>query len=337
MSGKLNVGLIGLGRMGRVYGAYLAERVPGARLTAVADRNPGVARSLGGEYDVPKTYESHHDLLDDNDIQAVVIVTSTSTHQEVVVDAARRGKAIFCEKPISLTVDGAREMIAAVERAGVFFHMAFQRRFDAGYMAAKKKVDDGAIGSPVMFTSISRDPYRPPLEFCDPKVSGGLIADMGAHDFDLARWYMGEVKTAHAIGGTLAYPEMKTVGDIDNAIVDLVFENDALGAVQLSRNAVFGYDIRAELWGTKGSIQIGYHRQTPILMMTAEGITHDVVPYFMERFENAYVAQIKDFVERVSAGTEPAITGADALQALRISLAANLSLKCGTPVNIAAT
>jgi len=337
MAAKLNVGLIGLGRMGRVYGAYLAERVPGARLTAVADRNPGVARSFGSEYDVPKTYESHHDLLDDKDIQAVVIVTSTSTHQEVVVDAARSGKAVFCEKPISLTVEGAREMIAAVERAGVFFHMAFQRRFDAGYMAAKKKVDDGAIGSPVMFTSISRDPYRPPLEFCDPKASGGLIADMGAHDFDLARWYMGEVKTVHAIGGTLAYPEMKTVGDIDNAIIDLVFENDALGAVQLSRNAVFGYDIRADIWGTKGSIQIGYHRQTPILMMTAEGITHDVVPYFMERFENAYVAQIKDFVDRVSAGTGPAITGADALEALRISLAANLSLKSGTPVNIAAT
>src|SRR6202051_591164 len=119
MAAKLNVGMIGLGRMGRVYGAYLAERVPGARLAAVADRNPGVARSFGSEHDVPKTYESHHELLNDNDIQAVVIVTSTSTHQEVVVDAARSGKAIFCEKPISLTVDGAREMIAAVERAGV--------------------------------------------------------------------------------------------------------------------------------------------------------------------------------------------------------------------------
>lgn len=336
MAAKLNVGLIGLGRMGRVYGGYLAERVPGARLAAVADRNPGVARSFAAEYGVPKSYESHRELLDDRDVAAVVIVTSTSTHREVVIDAARSGKAIFCEKPISLTIEGAEEMIAEVERAGVFFHMAFQRRFDAGYIAAKKQVDSGAIGTPVMFTSISRDPYPPPVEFCDPHVSGGLIADMGAHDFDLARWLMGEVKTVHAIGGTLAYPEMKAVGDIDNAIVDLVFENNTLGVVQLSRNAVFGYDIRAEIWGTKGSIQIGYHRQTPILMMTAAGITHDVVPYFMERFENAYVAQVRDFVDRVAGGAEPAITGADALAALRISLAANRSFQLGTPVNVAA-
>lgn len=334
MAAKLNAGLIGLGRMGRVYGAYLAERVPGARLVAVADRSPGAARAFAEEYGISKAYESHQDLLADKDVQAAVIITSTSTHHDVVIDAARSGKAIFCEKPISLTVEGAREMIAAVERAGVFFHMAFQRRFDPGYVAAKKKLDEGAIGSPVMFTSISRDPYRPPVEFCDPRVSGGLIADMGAHDFDVARWYMGEVKTVHAIGGTLAYPEMKAVRDIDNAIIDLVFESGALGAVQLSRNAIFGYDIRGEIWGTKGSIQIGYHRQTPILMMTAEGITHDVVPYFMERFEIAYLAQIRDFVERVTRGAAPSITGQDALQALYISLAANRSLQLGTPVNL---
>jgi len=334
MDAKLNVGLIGLGRMGRVYGGYLAERVPGARLVAVADRNAERASGFVSEYGIAKAYEDHRALLDDKDVQAVVIITSTSTHHDVVIDAARSGKAIFCEKPISLTLEGAREMVAAVERAGVFFHMAFQRRFDAGFLAAKQKLDAGAVGSPVMFTSISRDPFRPPVEFCDPKVSGGLIADMGAHDFDVARWYMGDVKTVHAIGGTLAYPEMKAVGDIDNAIVDMVFQTGALGAVQLSRNAVFGYDIRAELWGTKGSIQIGYHRQTPILMMTAEGISHDVVPYFMERFENAYLAQIRDFVERLRTGRPPSITGADAVAALRISLAANRSLESGRPVNL---
>ena len=334
MDAKLNVGLIGLGRMGRVYGGYLAERVPGARLVAVADRSAERANGFASEYGIAKAYESHQELLDDKDVQAVVIITSTSTHHDVVIDAARSGKAIFCEKPISLTLKGAQEMIEAVERAGVFFHMAFQRRFDAGFLAAKQKLDGGAIGSPVMFTSISRDPFRPPVEFCDPKVSGGLIADMGAHDFDVARWYMGDVKTVHAIGGTLAYPEMKAVGDIDNAIVDMVFETGSLGTVQLSRNAVFGYDIRAELWGTKGSIQIGYHRQTPILMMTAEGISHDVVPYFMERFENAYLAQIRDFVERLRAGKTPSIPGADALAALRISLAANRSLESGSPVSL---
>jgi len=330
----LNVGLIGVGRLGRMYGQYLARRVPGVALVAVADRKTGLAESFAGEFGVAKWYPNHQDLLSDRGIDAVAIVTSTSTHKEVVMDAARCGKAIFCEKPISLTLDDAREMIRAVEATGVFFQMAFQRRFDAGYLAAKRKVEAGAIGEPVMFTSISRDPYPPPLEFCDPKVSGGLIADMGVHDFDVARMYMGEVRRVHAIGGTLAYPEMKSVGDIDNAIVDLVFQNGALGVVQLSRNAAFGYDIRGEIWGTRGSIQIGYYRQTPILMLTPEGITHDAVPYFMERFENAYLAQIQNFVEHVRNGLPPAITGTDAMAALRISLAANRSMREGRPVDI---
>jgi predicted dehydrogenase len=221
-----------------------------------------------------------------------------------------------------------------VKKAGVFFHMAFQRRFDAGYMAAKKKVDDGVIGTPVVMTSISRDPFRPPLEFCDPKVSGGLIADMGVHDFDLGRMFMGEVATVHAIGGALAYPEMKSVGDIDNALVNMVFENGTLGTVQLSRNAVFGYDIRTEIWGTKGSLQIGYFQHTPILVMTQEGITHDVVPHFMQRFEGAYLTQIQDFVDKVRKGQPPSLTGADAIAAMRISLAATLSCHEGRPVQV---
>jgi len=330
----LNVGLIGVGRMGRMYGQYLARRVPGVALVAVADRKPGLAESFAGEFGISRWYANHQDLLNDREIEAVAIVTSTNTHKQVVTDAAKSGKAIFCEKPISLTLDDAREMIAAAEAASVFFQMAFQRRFDAGYLAAMRKLAAGAIGEPVMFTSISRDPYPPPLEFCDPKVSGGLIADMGVHDFDVARMYMGEVSRVHAIGGTLAYPEMKSVGDIDNAIVDLVFQNGAVGVVQLSRNAAFGYDIRGEIWGTKGSIQIGYYRQTPILMLTPEGITHDAVPYFMERFENAYLAQIQNFAEHVRKGLPPSITGADAVAALRISLAANRSLRERRPIDV---
>jgi predicted dehydrogenase len=216
----------------------------------------------------------------------------------------------------------------------VFFQPGFQRRFDTGYVAAKKQIEAGVIGTPVVLLSTSRDPFRPPLEFCDPKVSGGLIADMGIHDFDVARMYMGDVKSVYSVGGTLAYPEMKTVGDIDNAVINLVFQNGTLGAVHLSRNAVFGYDIRAEIWGTKGSLQIGYHRQTPILVMTKEGITHDVVPYFMERFENAYLAQIQDFTDKVLHGGKPTITGEDAMAVLRISMAATASLQEGRPVDV---
>jgi inositol 2-dehydrogenase len=320
--------------MGRVYAQNLAQRVPNARLTAVADHHGDLAKSVAEEFGVPKAYTSHEDLIADKSIDAVVIVTSTSTHKDVIAAAAAAGKVIFCEKPMALSLSDAHDALRAVERAGVFFQMAFQRRFDSGYRAAKKKIEEGAIGDPVVITSTSRDPFRPPLEYCDPKASGGLIADMGVHDFDVARMFMGDVKTVYSTGGALAYPEMKTVGDIDNAIVSLVFESGKLGAVHLSRNAVFGYDIRAEVWGTKGSIQIGYFRETPILVMTEQGITHDVVPYFMQRFEAAYLAQIRDFVDNVLAGRKPSITGQDAIAAMRISIAATRSLEEGCPVEV---
>ena len=332
---RLRVGLIGLGRLGRLYGQYLAQRVPGAVLAAVADHKAANVEAFARDFSVPKYYVDHQELLSNPDIEAVAVVSSTHTHKQVVIDAANAGKAIFCEKPISLTLAGAGEMMRAVEKKGVFFQMAFQRRFDRGYQAAWRKMKEGEIGEPMMFTSISRDPYAPPIEFCDPKVSGGMIADMGAHDFDVARLFMGDVQRVHAIGATLAYEKMQAVGDIDNAVIDLVFKNGSLGVVQLSRKSVFGYDIRGEIWGTKGSIQIGYYRQTPILILSASGVSHDAVPYFMERFEDAYLAQINDFVDHVSKGLPPSVTAADAEAALRISLAANLSRQQNRTVELA--
>jgi scyllo-inositol 2-dehydrogenase (NAD+) len=331
---SLNVGVIGLGRMGSLYARNLAQRVTNARLVAMADQKADLREQFAGEFGGVKVYANHLDLLQDKDVEAVAIITSTSTHKQVVMDAAACGKAIFCEKPMALSLADAYEMLHAVESAGVFFHVAFQRRFDTGYVAAKKKVDDGVIGDPVVIACISRDPFRPPLEFCDPKMSGGLIADMGVHDFDLGRMFMGEVATVSAVGGTLAYPEMKSVGDIDNALVNMVFENGSLGTVQLSRNAVFGYDIRTEIWGTKGSLQIGYFRHTPVLVMTQEGITHDVVPHFMQRFEGAYLTQIQDFVDRVRRAEAPSLTAADAIAAMRISLAATMSCREGRMVRV---
>ena len=337
MTARLNVGVVGLGRLGRVYAEDLARYVPAANLVAVADSHASVAETFAREYRVPKWYASHSDLLKDRDVEAVAVITPTNTHKEVVVEAARCGKAIFCEKPISLSMVEAKQMLDAVGRAGVFFQMGFQRRFDSGYIEARKKVDAGVIGTPVLIVSISRDPFAPPLEFCDPKASGGLILDMGIHDFDLARMFVGEVESVFATGAALAYPEMNSVGDIDNAVINLVFENGSLGVVLLSRNAVFGYDIRTEIWGTRGSLQIGYFRQTPILVMTKDGITHDVVPHFMQRFENAYLAQIQNFVENVQNGSEPSISGADAVAALQISLAATQSLQQNRTVTVAST
>ncbi len=334
MATRLNIGVIGLGRLGSVYAKDLAQRVAHARLAAVADVQPERAAQFGEQYGVPKRYSDHRELIADTDIDAVVVVTPTSTHKDVVIDAARAGKAVFCEKPISLSLEDAGKVQDMVQATGIFFQAGFQRRFDAGYLAAKEKIEQGVIGTPVVLTSTSRDPFRPPLEFCDPKSSGGLIVDMGIHDFDVARMYMGDVKTVHAVGGALAYPEMNTIGDIDNAIIDLVFDSGAVGAVNLSRNAVFGYDIRAEIWGTKGSLQIGYHRHTPILVMTEGQIAHDVVPHFMQRFESAYLAQIQSFVDRVLRGGRPAVTCQDGVAALRVSLAAAASFAARRPVHL---
>ncbi len=331
---EINIGLIGLGRLGRIYAGHLAHRIPQANLLAVADAQVQLAESCAHDFGIPKWYGDSLDLVADKDIEAVVVVSPTHTHHGIVVEAARAGKAIFCEKPISLSLEETGLMLQAVEKAGIFFHMGFMRRFDKGYMAAKRKIEDGVIGTPVVFKSSSRDPYPPSLEYANPKHSGGLIIDMGIHDIDIGRWFMGEVKSVYSLGGTLAYPELKEIGDIDNAITTLTFENGSLGVIDLSRNGVYGYDIRAEVLGTQGALKIGYLRETPLVVMTREGVTHDTIPYFMERFGDAYVAQLEDFVSNIMNDKEPSITIADGLAALRIGMAATLSQKENNPVEV---
>jgi predicted dehydrogenase len=224
-------------------------------------------------------------------------------------------------------------MKAAVSRPGVFFQMGFMRRFDPGYAAAKRKVQEGLIGTPVVFKSSSRDPHRTTLEYANPKSSGGMIMDMGIHDFDLARFFMGEVKSVTAVGGTLAYPELKTVGDIDNAIVSLVFSDDRIGVVDLSRNGIYGYDISTELLGTEGTLRVGYIRETPLLVMTKNSVAHDTVPYFMERFAQAYTIQLQDFARNVIEGRPATLTIDDGIAAIRIALAAERARVSGRPVS----
>ena len=213
--------------------------------------------------------------------------------------------------------------------------VGFMRRYDAGYAAAKRRVDKGEIGTPVLFKSSSRDPKRTTLEYANPKTSGGMISDMGVHDFDLGRWFMGEAKTVHAVGGTLAYPELKTVGDLDNAVVSIVYADGRLGVVDLSRNGIYGYDISTELLGTAGTLRIGYLRETPLLVMTANSVAHDTVPYFMERFAGAYTAQLQDFADAVLAGRPPSITIDDGLAVMRIAIAATRACHTGQPVEVA--
>ena len=225
-------------------------------------------------------------------------------------------------------------MQEAIAKSGVFFQMGFMRRFDKGYAAAKQKLDAGEIGSPILFRATSRDPFAPSLEYANPKNSGGLILDMGIHDFDLARWLVGEIASVSALGNTLAYPELQSIGDIDSAIISLKFHTGQIGSVDLTRSGVYGYDIATEIVGTRGTLRIGYLRETPVLVMKQNHIAHDVVPYFMERFAQAYPAQLQNFVDNVLNEREPPITIHDGIAALRVALAATDACRTGTSVNV---
>ncbi|HEY8228428.1 MAG TPA: inositol 2-dehydrogenase [Pyrinomonadaceae bacterium] len=334
MNNRLGIGVIGLGRLGAAYAKYFTGRITGATLVAVSDVNEAASTSLAAQLGVTRVYSQYQDLISDEAVDAVVIVSPTSTHREIVADAASKGKPIFCEKPLSINLNEAHAMLRVVNETRVFFQMGFMRRFDKGYVAAWSKIDEGAIGTPVLFKSSSRDPYRPSLEYLDPAHSGGLLVDCGIHDLDLGRWFMGDITSVYTIGGTLAYPEMKTIGDIDNAVTSLYFENGALGVIDLSRNGVYGYDIRTEILGTEGTLKIGYLRETPIMVMTKDGITHDTVPYFTERFEQAYISQLQNFVDGLLQSRPPTVTCADGVAALQASAAATLSHKENRPVRI---
>jgi scyllo-inositol 2-dehydrogenase (NAD+) len=331
---KLNVGLVGVGRLGRVYARDLSTRIGCTRLTAVADIDKAALDAVSREFDVPHAFTDPGDLFSDPSVDAIVIVTPTNTHREIVVAAAAAGKPIFCEKPPSTSLDDSMAMRRAVEQSGVFFQLGFMRRFDSGYAAAKQRLKDGAIGDAVVFKSTSRDPYPPSIAYADPRNSGGLIIDMGIHDFDLARWFMGEVATVQAVGGVLAYPELGEVGDIDNAVINLVFESGRLGVVDLTRNGIYGYDISTELLGTKGTLRIGYLRETPLMVMTKSGVAHDTVPYFMERFRDAYTVQLENFARNVLDGREPPVVLDDGVEALRIAIAATRARETGQAVQV---
>jgi scyllo-inositol 2-dehydrogenase (NAD+) len=331
---RLKVGVVGLGRLGSVYVRDLTGRIPETSVVAVADTNRALADQIAEQFDVPKAYGSAQDLIADRNVDAVVVVTPTHTHQEIVVAALQSKKPTFCEKPPALSLAECAAMSDAVNKSGTFFQMGFMRRFDPGYAAAKEKIAQGAIGKPMVFKSTSRDPFRPSLEYANPASSGGIMVDMGIHDFDLARWFMGDVDKVSAVGGVLGYPEMATIGDIDNAIATLVFADGRLGVIDLTRKGVYGYDISTELLGDAGTVRVGYLRETPIFTMTKNSIAHDTVPYFMERFERAYTLQLQNFAQNVLQDRAPAVVIADGTEALRIALAATAACRMGQPVKI---
>lgn len=335
MSPSLKVGVIGLGRMGQLYAQLLATQIAGALLYAIAEVDTTARQQIADELAIAHAYREPEELLENPEVDAVIIATPTSTHADLVIAAARAKKAIFCEKPLALSIEETRVALDAVEQAQVALQVGFMRRFDAAYREARALIVDGRIGQPLTFKALSRDPFCPRREFSDPAKSGGLIMDMGIHDFDLARWLMsGEVERVSAEGNLLVCKDLAAVGDIDNAVVNLRFLNGALGNVEVSRNAFYGYDIRTEILGSEGALQIGRHQHTPLLMLTRAGAQYNVTPYLMERFGDAYRAQLQHFVQSLREGHTPAVGGEDALAACTIAVAATKSYQTSQPVRL---
>ncbi|MBI4671016.1 MAG: Gfo/Idh/MocA family oxidoreductase [Chloroflexi bacterium] len=334
MNERIRIGVIGMGPMGQKHARSVAEN-PDAQLAAVVTRRAQVGSEMSARYGC-RAYDDYRALLAALDIDAVVIASATREHPEHIIAAAHARKDIFTEKPTALTLDDADRVIAAVTQNNVRCMVGFMRRFDPAYAAAKQKIDAGEIGKPVTFKAVSRDPIWPAHEDDDPRTSGGFWVDMGVHDFDLARWLMGqEVRAVYAVGGAFVYPALEQFQDMDNGIVSFTYAQDAIGSAELSRNARYGYDIRTEVLGSEGSVWIGSIQQTALQVLTKAGVTHDVNPWYLERFDRAFRNEINAFIAALRAGERELTPSVyDARAALAIGIAARDSWRSGKVVEV---
>jgi len=331
---KIRFALVGAGRIGKIHAENLTTRVPGAELVGIADIDLAAAQALAHERNIARVEQDYRLLLDDAAIDAVVIASSTATHVPVIEHAAARGKHVFCEKPISLDLAATDRALAAVEHAGIKLQIGFNRRFDPDFCKVRALIAAGRIGTPNLLRLISRDPAPPSLDYL--RGSGGMFLDMTIHDFDMARFLMGsEVREVYAVGGVRIDPQFRTVGDIDTAVTVLTFENGALGVIDNSRAASYGYDQRVQVLGTRGAVETANETPDQVVLSNGEGI-HHTLPYyfFLERYAEAYRQELRAFVDALRADLPPPVTGQDGRIAVLIGLAANQSLKEHRPVRL---
>jgi myo-inositol 2-dehydrogenase/D-chiro-inositol 1-dehydrogenase len=334
MKRSVNVGLIGAGRIGRVHAENLAYRLPEARLLAISDIVKEAAEKLAADLQVPAAHRDHRSILDDRSIEAVVVCSSTDTHAQIIEEAAQAGKQIFCEKPIALDLTKIDHALAVVQQAGVKLQIGFNRRFDPHFRRVRDAVAAGEIGTPHVLRITSRDPQPPPIGYV--RVSGGIFVDMTIHDFDMARFLIGsEVERVYAAGGVMVDPAIGQAGDIDTTLITLHFGNGALGAIDNSRKAIYGYDQRVEVFGSKGMIAVGNNLPNTAVLSNAAG-THGSLPlfFFVERYTESYIAEMQAFLDCVLNDTPPAVTGRDGRIPVVMGYAAKRSFEQGRPVRL---
>jgi myo-inositol 2-dehydrogenase/D-chiro-inositol 1-dehydrogenase len=330
----LNIGLIGVGRIGRLHAANLAHQIPRARLVAIADVIEEAARQSAAEHGVRVAVADYRQLLNDPEIQAVVICSATDTHAQIIEEAAQAGKHIFCEKPIDLTLERIDTALAAVERTGVVFQIGLNRRFDANFRRVRQAIETGEIGRLWQLHITSRDPAPPPISYV--KVSGGLFLDMAIHDFDMARFLIGsEVSEMYAAAGVLVDEAIGAVGDVDTAVTVLKFANGVIGTIENSRSAAYGYDQRAEVLGSSGMVQTENNFPNAAVISDGRSVHRDLpLNFFMERYTQSYLTEMTAFVATALDGGQPAVSGADGRQAVVLALAAHKSFRENRPVRI---
>ena len=323
---KLGIGVLGVGAMGKRHAENIRRLVPEARLIAVADVAADQARQVAAELEIEQGFASFEAMLERKDIDCVVIATPDKFHSQAIRAAAAAGKQILCEKPLALSLADAHDALEAVAKAGVRLQIGFMRRYDPGYAAAMKRIEAGEIGEPVVFKSIGRDKEAPPISSYQSKLNGMLFYNNSIHDFDLARWLMrDEVKEVQAYATVAIRPEVAEFGDIVAGVVNLKYGRGAIGNIESYVQAVYGYDVRTEIAGSKGSILVGNLQQTSVTFLTSEGGTQTLADHFLTRFEDAYVAEVRDFVQSMLQDRAPRVSGEDGLRALEIAVAAEKS------------
>jgi predicted dehydrogenase len=323
---KLGVGVVGVGEMGKWHAENLRRLVPQAKLVAVADVAVERAKLIAEELEIDRAYSRLDELVEDPLVDAVVIATPDKFHAQAIRLAAAAGKDILCEKPLALTLDDARAALDGVSRAGVRLQIGFMRHYDPAYISAKRRIEAGEIGTPVVFKSIGRDKDAPPLAAYQSGINGMLFYTNSIHDFDLARWLMqDEVLEVQAYTTTAIRPELVQCRDIVAGVVNLKYMRGAIGNIESHAQAIYGYDVRTEIIGSKGSVFVGTLEKTPATFLTANGGSRNLADHFLSQFRDAYLAEICDFVNMILSDRRPLVTGEDGLRALEIAVAAENS------------
>jgi len=332
---KLGVGVLGIGEMGRRHAENLRRLVPSARLVAVADVNAERARQTATELEIENSYGSLEAMLECKELNAVVIATPDKFHAPAVKAIAAAGKDMLCEKPLALNLADAEEALAAVAKAGVRMQVGFMRRYDPSYSAAMKRIEAGEIGTPVVFKSIGRDKDGPPLSAYQGNINGMLFYTNTVHDFDLARWLMqDEITEVHSFTTCAIRPEVAQFGDVVASVVNLKFAKGAIGNIESHAQAAYGYDVRTEIVGSKGSIQVGSLNKNHATFLTTKGGTQALADHFLSAFADAYLAEMQDFVERILHDQPVRVTGEDGFRALALCVAAEESHMNGAPSKV---